>query len=117
MAHKFRELVHCYYSSSIFYLNCKVLNSSKVGYKYLTPSLWLCQHYLCAETCIHRVLYYNADVNIFFLYIYICMIHGACDFETSTVLLFCDKKSFTWHTPSYAIRNNLEWFAPIYTIH
>ena len=41
----------------------------------------------------------------------------ACDIGTSTEQIFHDKKSFTWHTFSYAIRFNLEWPTTLNTIH
>ena len=44
-------------------------------------------------------------------------VHGACDIETSTAPIFCDKKRFTWHPRTYAVRYNLEWSTTVYTIH
>ena len=41
----------------------------------------------------------------------------ACDIGTSTEQIFHDKKSFTWHPLSYAIRFNLEWSTTLNTIH
>ena len=41
----------------------------------------------------------------------------ACDIGTSTEQIFHDKKSFTWHPLSNAIRFNLEWSTTLNTIH
>ena len=83
------------------YLNGKIVNSPKLWWKYLIPSPWLNQHYLCVETFNYSTFKHNLVVNKCFLSTHIsitrCMLHWVIYCYEKGYLLFCDEKSFTWH--------------------
>ena len=112
IAHKFRELVHWYYSNSMSCSKCKIPNSPKLWWKYLIPSLWLCQHYLCVETCINSIFKYNFLVNKCFLSTYIsitrCMLYWVI---YCTYILWREK----FYLTPYILFNNLCIFYLLFT--